>query len=157
MRNGINDAAYHRNHPRMRYPPWSLAPIERALPTPLRGEDYDTVSSESWCEWAWRSANVRVIQNLGLTEPLLARVEMRPDRPAHKSGLQAMAKDIQSVHERYTAAPGMYRLAVEDGVAADWIGRNLASIEIVERKIYNRHDPIENLGLALTFPDRIQP
>lgn len=157
MVDGINDAAYHRNHPRMRYPVWSWQPIQHKLPAPHGSDGYQAVSTASWCEWAWRTSNVRVIQNLGLTDPLLARVEMEPDRPAHKSGLQAMAEDIRAVHQRYTAAPGMYRLAVEQKVAADWIERNLETIELVERKIYNRHDPSENIGLAFTFTDRIQP
>ena len=49
----------------------------------------------------------------------------------------------------------MYRRAVEDGSAPRWVEENLASIETIERKIYNRHDFAENLRLALAFPDRI--
>jgi hypothetical protein len=51
----------------------------------------------------------------------------------------------------------MYRMAVESGHAAPWIRDNLESIELIERKIYNRHDPLENLWLVTLFPARIEP
>jgi hypothetical protein len=56
------------------------------------------------------------------------------------------------VHRRHVAVPGMYRRAVEEGSAAPWMAANLDTIEVIERKIYNRHDFFENLSLALQFP-----
>ena len=77
-------------------------------------------------------------------------------KPAHKSALIPLSKDIVRIQERAERiGPGMYRRAVEDGSAPRWIEENLASIETIERKIYNRHDFAENLRLALVFPDRI--
>ena len=73
------------------------------------------------------------------------------------SGLKPLAEDLERLHRLYTAAPGMYRLAVDNGDAPAWIERNLDTIEVIERKMYNRHALWENLGLALTFPPRIQP
>jgi hypothetical protein len=157
MRNGINDAAYHRNHERLAISPWSMERVQEHDPQPLEAADYPEVTNTGWCEWAYRIPNLRVIQNLGLTDPILARVEIPHDRPAHKTGLQPMALDIEAVHRSYTAAPGMYRMAVESGHAAPWIRDNLESIELIERKIYNRHDPLENLWLVTLFPARIEP
>jgi hypothetical protein len=51
----------------------------------------------------------------------------------------------------------LYRRAVEDGAAHPWIARNLESIEQIERKVYNRHDLIENLVLAVTPIPRLEP
>jgi hypothetical protein len=51
----------------------------------------------------------------------------------------------------------MYRAEVEAGLAPAWIERNLESIETIERKIYNRHDFLENLKLAFTRVPRIVP
>ena len=100
----------------------------------------------------------RALHNMGLTEPILARTEMPSDRPAHKLGLMPLAEDLAAVRRWWGDAPrpGMYRAAVEAGVAPAWIRSNLASIEGIERKIYNDHDPIENLALAFTFPEKIE-
>jgi hypothetical protein len=154
---GINDAAYHRNHERLAISPWSFERLTPSRPVAMTTDDYPGTTSASWCEWAYRIPGMRVIHNLGLTDPILARVEMRPDRPGHKSGLQPMAREIEALHRHYTPGLGMYSLAVEQGRASDWMERNLEVIEVIERKIYNRHDPLENLRLAFTFPGRIQP
>ena len=69
---------------------------------------------------------------------------------------------MRRVHRRLRAlgeapAPGMYRDAVGQGQAAPWITANLSQIEVIERKIYNRHQFADNLALAFRFPDRIDP
>ena len=51
----------------------------------------------------------------------------------------------------------MYRAAVEEGRAPEWIANNLEAIELIERKVYNRHDLFENLQLALQVPPKISP
>ncbi len=157
MRDGINDAAYHRQHERLALDPWSSARVSPELPQPMATDDYTQVTNASWCEWAYRLPHMRVIQNLGLTDAILARVDMQPDRPAHKSGLQPMARDLEAVHRLYTAAPGMIRMALDQGHGARWMRENLEQIETIERKIYNRHALFENIGLAFSFPGRITP
>jgi len=162
MVNGINDAAYHRNHVRLAISPWSWERVQEKAPARRPRAEGGTgprgpVSNASWCEWIYRLPHFYVIHNLGLTDAILARVSIPADRPAHKSGLQPMAAEMQKIHERYTTGPGMYRLAVQDGVASDWMTRNLESIEMIEQKIYNRHDFVENLGLALRPIPRIEP
>jgi hypothetical protein len=50
----------------------------------------------------------------------------------------------------------MYREAVDSGTAPQWIADNLNTIEIIEQKMFNTHDFIQNLRLAFTFPDKIK-
>lgn len=111
------------------------------------------------CRLSYVRFNKRVIHKLGLTEPLLARTDMKTDlAPAHKLGLRPLGDDIIKIYRTSDfVGRGMYRKAVEDGRAPDWIKTNLASIEIIEKKMFNRHDFIENLKLAFTFPPKITP
>jgi hypothetical protein len=53
---------------------------------------------------------------------------------------------------RNTPEPGVgtLRAAVEAEFAAPWIADNLEVMQVVERKVFNRHDLLENV--ALTFP-----
>ena len=125
---------------------------------PLKeGEDYVMVQDAGWCAWAYRIIYARVIHNLGYTDAILARVNLPMVRPGHKSGLQPMGRQMEEIYRLYSAVPGAYRRAVEDGKAAEWMAENLDTIEIIERKIYNRHHLLENLRLALHSPLRIEP
>lgn len=163
--NKIRDAERHRHRELLPTTPWG------------KGSDWD--QREEYAEFLrehpdGRYARLRVsgscadiyvefdkraVQDLGLTEPILARTEMASDRPAHKLGLRRLAKDLARIISAhgYTPYPGMYRDAVERGRAPEWIVENLPSIEIIEQKELNRHHFCENLRLAFTFPDRIKP
>jgi hypothetical protein len=152
----INDASYHRNHARLSFDPWSTVRIQPHTVTPMTTDDYAGIVNTGWCEWAYQTLNFYVIHNLGLTEPILARVDIPPDRPGHKSDLQTLALDLEEVHRAYTPGRGMYRLAAENGIAAPWIVENLETIEVIEQKIYNEHDLLENLKLSLRFPPRLK-
>lgn len=164
LADGIDDAAHYRNHwglPRL--DPWSAedptgwtsdpAQVRRRLAE--RG--YTRVDVGYVCAEQYRRPEQWAEQSLGLTEPFLARVDAPSLRPGHKWGLVQMARDLAAIHRARTGepAPGMLRAAVEAGEAPAWIAANLPALEVVERKAYNRHDPIENLRLALTFPPRI--
>ncbi|MFT4540652.1 MAG: hypothetical protein ACI841_000115 [Planctomycetota bacterium] len=50
----------------------------------------------------------------------------------------------------------MFREAIEAGRAHEWVVQNIDTIEIVERKMYNKHDFIENFVLALQFPAKVR-
>jgi hypothetical protein len=94
----------------------------------------------------------------GLTDAILARTEMKSVRPAHKVGLWPLAEDIVSIHKASDlVGRGMYRRAVEKGNSPKWVEKNLETIEVIERKIYNNHNFWENLKLAFTFPKRVKP
>jgi hypothetical protein len=60
------------------------------------------------------------------------------------------------MHQQGPLGPGEFRRRVQQGRAPEWIRDNLASVEVLERKIYNRGDIRENLRLAFTFPARIR-
>jgi hypothetical protein len=161
----IADAAHHRFHRDQVSPsPWSsgetieLRPRYRAWriaggdPTPM------PIHRDGICYRQYLKFDHWAIQAYGLTDGVLARVEMDPDRPAHKEGLRPLARDLGQVMRWWDRPPdrGMYRAAVEAGVAAPWIADHLPTLELLERKIYNRHDPAENLVLALHVGERIE-
>jgi hypothetical protein len=157
----INDAFAHRRHPGLNHEKWSRiadpakmkAYRERHSPF-----EYKSVKVTGWCVGGYRNFNKRVVHPAGLTDAILARVDTPAERPAHKPGLHRLAHDIAAILREYPKPhPGMYRDAVERGLAPQWIESNLGSIEIIERKVYNRHNLWENLNLALSFPGRISP
>ena len=55
------------------------------------------------------------------------------------------------IEEAGTPHRGLCREAAERG-APSWIRENLATLEIIEDKVFNRHDWAENLRLAFRFP-----
>jgi len=119
---------------------------------------YVEVRVDHNCHWNYVYFDQYIIHALGLTDAILARTEMRVDRPAHKMGLTDLAGDMKKLMDDagVMGSPGMYRRAVEAGTAPGWIVRNLTAIEEIERKMYNHHRLWENLRLALAFP-RISP
>ena len=166
--NGIADAHHHRFHselPRLQF--WGgtgnrerLSDYRVYRAQIKRGEwPYRGVHHGYLCWQQYESINEIAVHDLGLTDPILARVDMRADRPGHKWGLRPLGSDLAKVRSfwgKREPVPGMHRRAVEEGVAGFWIRDNLDNIELIERKAYNRHHFFENLVLALSFPDTIQ-
>ena len=162
----INDASGHRHNPHLAQPPFG-----RGVEVDLReryaaaraahaagAPPYARVDTHSFCVRMFRELDVRWIQRLGLTEPVLARTSVPADRPAHKLGLIPLAHDLVRIVAWTGNRPhrGMYRAAVEAGQAPSWVRDNLATIEVIERKQFNEHRFLENLRLAFTFPPRIE-
>jgi len=161
----ISDATLHRHHPTLAQDPWGRG---RAIEQKDRyaaflrqhpGGAHTGLEVGFWCVTLYGKFEARVIHSLGLTDPILARTRMDAERTAHKEGLRPLAVDLARLHARVgeRAGPGMYRAAVAAGLAAPWIRDNVDTIEVIARKTYNRHDPVENLRLAFSFPPRIQP
>lgn len=183
----IRDAQFHRDLKALSFSPWGsgreMEHLDRkrsqrlyelnGWPPPGRRvwllEEYarhrtDVPSShrpvtgfDSWCVRIWQLFNLRVIHGDGLTDPILARTRATPWRPGHFKDTEFLAAHLASIQTEYGWGRGIYRRAVEDGFAHPWIARNLESIEQIERKVYNRHDLIENLVLALTPIPRMEP
>lgn len=111
---------------------------------------HDGVVTGGWSVALYRKFDKFVIHDWGLTDPVLARIKMKSDRPGHKSKLHRYARSVARVHRhaRDNRGPGMYRRAVKARQAPKWIRRNLPQIELLEKKIYNRHSFGENLRLA---------
>jgi hypothetical protein len=164
----ISDAAHHRQHPRLpKLSGWgSGSGIEQKgkYASLMAGRpsapDYSGLLVDHLCYQFYLEFNHHGIHTLGLTEPILARIQTtRSARPAHSWGLRPLAEDLAEVHRRLATAParGMYRQAVAAGAAAPWIEANLGGIEQLEAKIYNSHHWAENFTLAFTPIDPIQP
>lgn len=160
--NRIEDPMWHRRY-------WELTPSpEHAEANDLLLFSYRTASPERlrhdrvlvhpFCLTAFYSFNSYVIHFFGLTDAILARVNLASPRPGHKP-LGTLALDLMAIHRHpnLKRGRGMMRKAVENGYAAKWISRNLQTIEIIEKKIYNTHDFFENLSLAFTRLGRISP
>lgn len=157
----INDAELHRAHEHLIASPWSLEPrfdqseSYAAYSASQPETAYRGAVVQTWCFGLWQRFDLRAINSAGLTDAILARTEMKPNRPAHKFGLRRRANDLVQVYRQYPPGRGTLRRAVDAGVAPDWIAENLDTLEVLERKIYNEHDFLENLGLAFTFPPPI--
>ncbi len=160
----ISDAAGHRYNPNTpEAPPWgSGAELELAGRYPALRERADAfahtgvrIGENCWANY--RDFELRSIHRYGLTDPFLARSTVPTTRPGHKRGLYGLASDIVALEQWWGRQPGrgMFRAAVEAGVAPAWVRENLAVIEVIEEKTFNRHDPVENLKLAFAFPGRI--
>lgn len=159
---GINDAAYHRRRITTGGKWAAVTPdVLRDYRREHSEQIYQGVKADGWCERIYQRFDQQFVHSWGLTEGLLARVETPSDRPGHKRRLVLMAKRLVQIQRAARDAGqvgrGMYRRAVEAGAAPDWIVTNLETIEVLERKIYNRHRPLENLRLALSFPPKIVP
>jgi len=183
----IRDAHFHRSQKALSFSPWGsgqemeLLDLERSRvvyeangwrPPDQRvwlREEYARHSTgaatgrrpvtgfDSWCVRIWQLFNFRVIHRDGLTDPILARTRATPWRPGHFKDTEFLAAHLAQIQTQYGWGRGTYRRAVEEGVAHPWIARNLESIEQIERKVYNRHDLIENLALAFTRIPRMEP
>jgi hypothetical protein len=158
---GIADANIHRHNPDLQPESWEgrTSPNQmRAFRERTRRFHYRGIASSGWCVESYCHFDLRIVQHFGLTEPFLARTDSPTTRPSHKHGLIPLAKDLVEMRRgRRNLDRGMFRRLVERGRAPEWIARNLETIEVIERKVYNRHELRENLRLALTFPDPIVP
>jgi hypothetical protein len=120
---------------------------------------YQDVSHGNWCFTLYKQFQIRLVQNLGLTDAILSRMNIKESKPGHKLGLIKYAKQMVALIKKNGGTPGrgMHRTAVQEGRAPQWVERNLDSIELIEKKVYNRHDFTENIALAFSFPERIKP
>lgn len=155
---GISDPGWHRRREDLRATAWLDMPSEVARAYGSREFVYVGTIAEGWCVRAYRLLDRRVVHELGLTDGFLARVAIDEGRAGHKYGLRRLSYGLAYV-VRVTPVPGvgMLRAAVEKGIAAPWIAENLAALEVIERKVFNKHSFAENVGLALTFPGPIVP
>lgn len=156
----INDAATHRFNEKNLTPPLgSLNPQSLSYSGAVTRYHQQTqdIIADSWCQTAYLKPKSFVIQSLGLTEPILARTLMKSDRPAHKLGLKPLAQQILKIRNLYGFRQGAFVDAIDDGVAPNWMIRNIQSIEMIEAKVYNHHIFGDNLRMALTHIESIKP
>lgn len=120
-------------------PPWRTATCHRSL-TPL--------IADGWCQTAYLYPVFPVIHSLGLTEPFLARTQMHSNRPAHKLGLKPLAKDLLAIRCQYGFVQGAFDHAISNGHAPNWIINNIENLRKLEKKVYNKHDFINNIRVV---------
>ena len=131
----------------------------RAAAATAGGPAHDGILVGYGCGTIYVSPRQRAVHSLGLTDPFLARTRMPAERPAHKFGLIPLANDLRSLIEATGNEPhvGMFREAADSGRAPAWVLGNLDTLTTLARKAYNRGDVLENLGLSLTFPAKVDP
>ena len=149
----INDASVHRDHTQLNW-------AERERLYEEYGERhpefvYESVLESGYCGGNYMAFYQQIVQWYGLTEPVLARTEMKSDRTAHKEGLKPLANHLRNLYESYEPERGRFRRAVDEDAAEDWVEANLATLELIERKMFNRHDWRENWELATKKIGRI--
>lgn len=157
-REGIEDAMVHRVQPDLKFDPWGDGDALE-LKDQMRGAHGGPsarITSDYWCNRIYRRWNDRVVHSLGLTDPVLAHVEMEAERPGHKWLLYPLSLELAALRDRHGMDPGTYDRAVAAGDAPPWVAANLPTLRILARRMHNRHRPLENLRLALTDPGRIQ-
>ena len=153
---GISDSMLHRQRTWPDYEAWGRRVSQEIRSGVGTSRPYRSATASYWCADHYRDYDVRVVHALGLTDPILARVEMPSNRPGHKRGLIPLANDLLALQEAAGGPqPGIYRAAVNARRAPAWIARNLEAIEAIEAKTHNRHDLLENIHLALTPPSRL--
>jgi hypothetical protein len=149
----IADAMWHRKHSGLAdatNP--SVADAKRkaayAVASPAQ-RNPSKVFVTGWCKAAYDHFDQYVVHDYGLTEAVLARLDAPFGRPGHKL-VQGNAAELAMIYSRYGHERGVFRRAAAQRRTPRWIRRNLEPLELIERKIYNRHDLFENLRLALT-------
>jgi hypothetical protein len=157
----INDALFNRVITWKIYDNWGKR-INQEIVSKSKDKDfrlgYKEILVNDVCWYNYLNYDKRIVHSFGLTDAILARTAMKSERAAHKYGLIPLAYDISNIERKSeTIGRGMFRLAVEKGIAPRWIERNLMTIEVIEKKMYNRHSFLENLRLAFTFLPKIKP
>jgi hypothetical protein len=156
----IAEAQWHRQHPHLAPSPERVSQDRQLLDAyadiVANHTPQTRVLVSPWCRNAFFAPSQYVINLYGLTDAILARIESDFGRPGHRL-LGQTPHDIAAVIRLAAGRrePGIYRSAVKTGKAARWIKRNLATIEMIERKIYNRHRFLENLNWAFQPVGRI--
>jgi len=158
----INDAALHRSFRAFSPSPWTLGSeielggaVEEFLERHPPNQYVDVIWCPN-CYFAYTAFPCQVINGLGLTDPFLARTEMRSERAAHKFGLMPLAEDMVRIRKKYGFRKGAFRTATENGDAPAWVEENLTTIERIEQKVYNEHAFFENLRIAFMRTGRIR-
>ena len=157
----ILEAEFHRQKGRSEWNDWERVVDSETLTTWRREHPdsrYAKVDLATWCINAYVAYSSRIVHGFGLTDAILARARVPATRPGHKPRLVEMARHMVAVHEAEgPPGPGMYRRAVESGVAPPWVAKNLDLIEEIELKVFGTGSFWRNVALALRWTGRFSP
>jgi hypothetical protein len=157
---GIAEVMWHRNNASLA-PPSDAAASDR-----MRRERYAQATAlqrapravfvTGWCKDAYDAFDRFVMQDYGLTDAVLARLDAPWGRPGHRL-VQNEAAQLAQIYRRYGSfrGDGMFRRAARDRHAPRWVQQHLDVLDIIERKVSNHHTWRENLSLATTKVARI--
>ncbi len=152
----MTDPSFFRHRPEIEDPWPSMAELE-AHGNRIRREGYGQVTDGFWCNTLYAHIDVRSVHGFGLTDGVLARVDTPEVKRGHKPALAALAVDLINLQlEAGAVGPGVYTDAIGEGRAPAWMVKGRDTIDVVERKMFNDHDPLENLRLAFRFPPKIE-
>ena len=153
----VADPAHHRVRPHG----WlrNLAvQDQRDFAPVLAASGYDGIGTDGFCATIYYRFDQHTIHRYGLTDAFLARCVAAERRKGHKPTLRPLAEDlVELMSSAERIGPGMFRNAVSEGRAPQWVVSNVDTIEWIARKVYNRHDFVENLRLATTRVPAIDP
>ena len=152
----ITDPSFFRHREELE-DPWPSIGELRAYAPSLREQGYRQWTDAFWCNTLYAHYDVRSVHAFGLTDGILARVDTPEAKRGHKPALAALARDMIELQMQAGAiGRGVYTDAIRAGVAPAWMQANRSTIDVLERKAFNRHDLAENLRLALRFPPKIR-
>ena len=151
MDQGISDASYHRHSPPLAFT------SSRKKEDEVRLQRYHDMKEETpdyrvecWCQTMFEDFAHKYVHFCGLTEPILARVDVPEQRPGHKAGLLPLAHDLALIRTRYrNPGIGVADRAIRDGLAPRWIVVNQSKVRMVEARMYNSHNLLANIAQAL--------
>jgi hypothetical protein len=149
---GISDAPWHRQHALMTFEPARRSEDSARLEAyRLASAEHTGIASDVLCAAMFNDFRRRYVHGYGLTEPILARVDVPEQRPGHKEDLVALAKDLVSLRSRYPDTEAeIVDQAIGGGGAPEWIVANRAKIRLIDDRMYNSHRFFENLTAALS-------
>ena len=151
---GIEDPMFHRLHPTLRYTAERAQQDQKRLrryrKASAEARRHDAISREPWCRSAYDRFGDYIMHSYGLTNAILARIDIAPARPGHKRMLR-WSKYIQKAlgPNGKDRGRGMLEAYAPYLAPPEWVVRNRDALERLELQMYNRHDFAENLGLAL--------
>jgi len=158
----ISDPGWHRSREKYRRLAIEDPGLAERRALARAGEPFRHTASvpDDACARAHWRFRLRIVHSLGLTDPILARLTVPSDRPGHRYGLRPYAKSLARLYNQSAATGdelgrGSFRRAVLAGEAPPWVVKHIEALELVERKMFNRHDLAENLSLALETPRKI--
>ncbi len=155
---GISDAAWHRHLDKLAYSSERKHENHDLLTQYARlAPSHRNVVIDTFCANMFQKPPMRFVHAYGLTEPILARVNIQEERPGHKMGLFGLANDLATLRTRAISECRENTVSViNKQYMPQWIVNNVATIQHIERRMYNHHDFLANLRLALTNPGRIR-
>jgi hypothetical protein len=155
---GISDAPWHRHHPALVFSSKRKDEDEkRRVEYARMTRRHSAVAEEVFCSSMFEHPAIQYVHGYGLTEPILARINVSEQRPGHKAQLIQLGQQLVQLRKLDPQTkPGLVTRAAQHGRVPYWMLKNRDTISRIEHRVYNRHHVLENLVLALNNPGVIE-